>query len=513
VETFGGTRVYMNKIFILNEYPDFTKSATSMNNNEEFLLKSPGYNVDLDSFSRRPISPIKQQQQQQIVDTSINEDRSSVFETPVLRRTIKFERDKKIREAEDFINNFTTANNDRIVPKQQEVPSLIFDSNMSSMSMNEISASPLVSLSFHGMKANDSFYRPPPRTGINQPKPTSTKQSNSVRERPKATIENQVTAQQETNNINSSIPLVQHTVKGVDELEQKLNNLSYEVSKLSKRSSPSKKQEPSIHSESSMISSYTNNDEQVKQLVQGMQDCIHRTKEIHSSMLQISERVSILEESNVLPFINDQKNVVAELRKDVDNFKERFSNKLSKKLRLSMEQMETKIARDIETYVNQMVEQRMLQLNKEMNVQIADIINKVKLVHPDNKRIDEYNEKVRCINKKTVSHNNNPSTRQENQQLYLLQKQYPTSIQPGDGSNILNIQPEEVSKPIAVTQPAKSQPDKKSSTNAVKSLKGALAASGASQAKQIQSMKEHIDERSKRLSNMRRAMKTTKLEG
>jgi hypothetical protein len=229
----------------------------------------------------------------------------------------------------------------------------------------------------------------------------------------------------------SAIPIARAALGSSLELESKLEEMNNEILRISGhnfRLVPGAVVPPPSNPQPTVESTVPAKDIQV--ISKGLRDCLTKSREILFSVQQLSERVSVLEESNVLPLIDDQKNMAFELRKDVEEFKGKFYDNMSDTIKKAVRKAEAKLRAEMNQQLTQLMDQQSELFQQEMAKQIAHKLTQTRLTHPGNVEIDAYNNKVKFINKKVVGWNQTHQYEGEvlNKKLLMLEKKYPTQV-------------------------------------------------------------------------------------
>lgn len=523
----------MNKLYILKDYPDFSNNQSR----EDYMLKTPQYNVDLNTIPNTTVnggsggggaSKVTEQSTKKLAVAKQlftgNESIMSETGTPTAVKS-RVRLDRRYREAEDAVQRSINRDWIRSRPNlmaPSPAPSLLFDHNYSMMSSNEISASPLVSMSFYG-KPNESFSnRLPPRTATkadqhhhflharqhpaSHPPNTANannthpSESNTSAHKVNDTIKPQSPAKEKSTSSKQREPPIdnkaieireaksnaQSTVADIRELEAKLENLSATIQTRKQANSSQVIVPPTVDPAGI-------NEQQFASLMDGIGECLLKTRDIQAQVNQLSDRIRVLESNPTGPVLGGAGNVGLELKRDLDGYKESFDERMSQKLRKTMEKVEEKLNKAMEAHVLRLFEERTKVFQRDINTQIAETLSRVKLVHPDNKKIEEYNTKIKFINKKVVTDNKNSTAKE---QAYLQQQFYPSTVQQSATDYV------KIADPI--TTGATTAASKSTSRTTTRS------ASASTTARYIRNLKEHMDDRSKRLDRLDRAMKSSK---
>jgi hypothetical protein len=97
---------------------------------------------------------------------------------------------------------------------------------------------------------------------------------------------------------------------------------------------------------------------QFDSLFKGLRECSQKTREIELSLQKIFERLSAFEASNA-GALTHNKDLITELRNDVDTFKEKFNEEMSKKFQRTIEKLEERLLENLEAYVQKMIEKKL----------------------------------------------------------------------------------------------------------------------------------------------------------
>ncbi len=224
----------------------------------------------------------------------------------------------------------------------------------------------------------------------------------------------------------SAVPVMQTTVTNTHELATKLAEMNQEITKLSHRSEQTINGTPTITQTQTPYIPLN----ELKTIEKGIQGCMAKTREILYNVQQLQERVHVLEESNVLPLINDQKNLAFELRKEVKEFKGKLYEKVATKVKKSIHKIEAKLKSEMNQHIARLMEQQLTILQQDIAQQISLKLSQARLTHPQNVEIDEYNTKVKFINKKVVEWNQSYQYEDVlNRRLLVQEKMYPNQLE------------------------------------------------------------------------------------
>jgi hypothetical protein len=225
----------------------------------------------------------------------------------------------------------------------------------------------------------------------------------------------------------SAVPVMQTTVTNTHELATKLAEMNQEITKLSHRSEQTINGTPTITQTQTPYIPLN----ELKTIEKGIQGCMAKTREILYNVQQLQERVHVLEESNVLPLINDQKNLAFELRKEVKEFKGKLYEKVATKVKKSIHKIEARMKSEMNQHIARLMEQQLTILQQDIAQQISLKLSQARLTHPQNVEIDEYNTKVKFINKKVVEWNQSYQYEDDvlNRRLLVQEKMYPNQLE------------------------------------------------------------------------------------
>ncbi|KAL9643452.1 hypothetical protein ABK040_010067 [Willaertia magna] len=370
VETFGGNRVYLNKLYLLTELPDIKKNRNTENPVEtedvEVLsptASSPGLGINENHQLQSTLKGFQAKEKEDITDTVPNFDDLMFNDSGMLLWTPQQNNSFNLNHGLANLNN--TLNATMML-------------NYSNISLKEISDSPLVAFNNNRLhqktngkkdlthrylkkdltKQEEIPTQIPKIEKREKPVLKEGKDSNSQKENRPPSANGVVVNTQKKKEIQlrpKSLP--KRTVLG-DITNKEVNNKE----SLDNRIKEARKSRV-LQTNQAMTKAKRNVEELHEKLVlmkpenkenKEIKDCVKKVDEMRKELDRLQQQVKDLEQN-------------ADWKKEFEEFKNKFYEKVTLKLQKSMTKVEQKVSRDMYKIVDEKVRQMSVQLNMRMN--------------------------------------------------------------------------------------------------------------------------------------------------